>query len=131
MLRSGGSCILSGICSFLCCCAAYIDEEDGVRRFFQESALSHMRCGGARARGKMAHEESERRQSPLAQALCGERAEQTPPACVLTPLLFSWRRKSNGLLHNRIAYLRFLSQGERWIVGPDRVSLWGEQPFPC
>ncbi len=61
----------------------------------------------------MAQEDPESRQLPFHKHAVVSASEQTPPACVLTPLLFGWRRKRNGLLSKRIAYLSFLLQEER------------------
>jgi hypothetical protein len=60
----------------------------------------------------MAQEEPESQQPPFHKHGVVSESEQTSPACVLTPALFSWRRKRNGLLHQRIAYLLFLLQEE-------------------
>jgi hypothetical protein len=60
----------------------------------------------------MAQEEPESKQPPFHKHVVVSESEQTSPACVLTPALFSWRRKRNALLHERIAYLLFLLQEE-------------------
>jgi len=104
--------------SFLSCGAVLLSvrEEEKAHGFFQESALSVTQavrsCGGARAGGRMAQEDPESRQLPFHKHAVVSESEQTPPACVLTPSLFGWRRKRNGLLHKRIAYLLFLLQEE-------------------
>ena len=53
----------------------------------------------------MAQEEPESKRLPSHKHAVVSESEQTPPARVLTPSFFSWRRKRNGLLRKRIAYL--------------------------